>query len=212
MTPAERNALSAAKHRALEVIPERQAMIVEDLAALPKSPLVVAEGTLLPPDVADPERSVWLMPTKDFQARHREDPERRTHPMDVVIAAVNERGIPMVIVDGTRPVEEIADEVEANLADALSAGPAAVMSSGDGRCSVRRTSTSCAKSGWAALVRGPPPNPELQVRRFTCECGREQCQTDIDAMVGTVAANPVVASGHEPNRQPLGTPRVESWP
>src|SRR5205085_6422091 len=101
LTPAERAGLPTAEHRALEVIPERQAMIVDDLAALPRSPLVLAEGTLLPVHVADPARSVWLVPTKDFQARHRYDPERRTEPMDVVVAAANKRGIPIVVVDGS---------------------------------------------------------------------------------------------------------------
>jgi len=96
LTPAERHALPTAEHRALEVIPERQAMIVDDLAALPRSPLVLAEGTLLSPHAADRARSVWLMPAKDFQARHRDDPERRAEPMAAVMAAVSARGIPIV--------------------------------------------------------------------------------------------------------------------
>lgn len=75
-------------------------MIIDDLAAFPRSPLVLAEGTLLPPHVADPARSVWLVPSEDFQARHRDDPGRRTEPMEVVIAAAKQRGIPILVVDG----------------------------------------------------------------------------------------------------------------
>ena len=196
LTPAERAALPTAEHRALEAIPERQAMIVDDLAALPRSPLVLAEGTLLPPHVADPARSVWLVPSKDFQARHRDDPERRTEPMEAVIAAANRRGIPIVVVDGSRPVAEIAVEVEVWLADALKAGPTATtigerrgLLRGANLDVVRQIRMGCARS-WATA------DPEVQVRTFTCECGDEACEADIDATVGAAASGPVIAPGH----------------
>ena len=196
LTPAERAALPTAEHRALEAIPERQAMIVDDLTALPRSPLVLAEGTLLPPHVADPARSVWLVPSKDFQVHHRDDPERRTNPMDVVIAAANARGIPVVVVDGSRPVAEIAVEVEVWLADALKAGPTATtigerrgLLRGANLDVVRQIRMGCARS-WATA------DPEVQVRTFTCECGDEACEADIDATVGAAASGPVIAPGH----------------
>ena len=165
-------------------------------AALPRSPLVLAEGTLLPPHVADPARSVWLVPSKDFQARHRDDPERRTEPMEAVIAAANRRGIPIVVVDGSRPVAEIAVEVEVWLADALKAGPTAT-TIGERRAVlrganldvVRQIRMGCARS-WATA------DPEVQVRTFTCECGDEACEADIDATVGAAASGPVIAPGH----------------
>jgi hypothetical protein len=196
LTPTERAALPTAEHRALEAIPERQAMIVNDLAGLPMSPLVLAEGTLLPPQVADPARSVWLVPSLDFQARHRDDPERRTEPSDVVIAAANERGIPIIVVDGSRPVADIAVDVEARLADALSAGPT-VTTIGERRALlreanldvVRQIRAGCARS-WATA------DAEAQVRTFTCECGDETCAVDIDTTVGAAAAGAVIAPGH----------------
>jgi hypothetical protein len=196
LTPAERAALPTAEHRALEAIPERQAMIIDDLAALPRSPLVLAEGTLLPPHMADPARSVWLMPSKDFQARHRDDPERRAEPMDVIVAAANGHGIPIVVVDGRRPVAEVTVEVEVRLVDALSAGPTAT-TIGERRALlreanldvVRQIRTGCAR--WWATA-----DAEVQVRTFTCECGDEACEADIDATVGTAAAGPLIARGH----------------
>lgn len=196
LSPAERAALTTTEHRALEAIPERQAMIIDDLAALPRSPLVLAEGTLLPPHVADPARSVWLVPSEDFQARHREDPERRTEPMDLVIAAADERGIPIIVVDGTQPAAEIAAQVEVRLADELSAGPTAT-TIGERRMLlreanldvVRQIRSGCARP-WASA------NAEAQLRTFTRECGDETCEADVEMTVGAAAAGAVIAAGH----------------
>ena len=158
---------------------------------------MLAEGTLLPPHAADPARSVWLVRSKDFQARHRDETERRTEPMEVVIAAANARGIPIVVVDGSRSVAQIAVEVEARLADALSAGPTAT-TVGERRASlreanldvVRQIRSGCARS-WATA------DAEVQVRTFTCECGDEACEADVDATVGAAAAaGPVIGRGH----------------
>jgi hypothetical protein len=196
LTSAERKTLPTAEHRALEAIPERQAMIVSDLATLPRSPLVLAEGTILPPHVADPARSVWLMPSKDFQARHRDDPDRRIEPMGSVIAAANARGIPIVVVDGSQSVAAIAVEVEVRLADALSGGPTAT-TIGERRALLREANLDvvgqirmgCARS-WAIA------DAEVQVRTFTCECGDDACEADIDVTVGAAAAGPVIARHH----------------
>ena len=47
--------------------PGTRPMVVDDLAGLPDHPLVVAEGTTLPARAVDPARSVWLLPTPEFQ-------------------------------------------------------------------------------------------------------------------------------------------------
>jgi hypothetical protein len=51
---------------------ERGPMVLDDLRAIPDSPLVVAEGSTLPAQavssgLADRSRAVWLIPTDDFQ-------------------------------------------------------------------------------------------------------------------------------------------------
>src|SRR4029453_16902588 len=56
----------------LSLKPERGPMVLNDLRALPDSPLVVAEGSTLPAQavsggLADRSRAVWLLPTPDFQ-------------------------------------------------------------------------------------------------------------------------------------------------
>jgi hypothetical protein len=48
LSPAKRTALSPAKMLELSLHRERGPMVVDDLQALPRSPLVVAEGTTLP--------------------------------------------------------------------------------------------------------------------------------------------------------------------
>lgn len=63
-TPREMLAMSL--HR------ERGPMVIDDLRALPDSPLVVAEGSTLPAHalssgIAERSRAVWLMPSREFQ-------------------------------------------------------------------------------------------------------------------------------------------------
>ncbi len=76
--------------RTLEANAERCRLMLEDIDALPRSPLVVAEGTPLLPwlvadRVADAGHAVWLVPTPEFQrARLLERPriafERTSDP------------------------------------------------------------------------------------------------------------------------------------
>lgn len=196
LTPAERDALLPADHRALEAIPERQAMVVADLAALPVSPLVVAEGALLPPDKAEPTRSVWLVPTREFQARHRHDPERRTEPMDVVVAAATRHGIPIVVIDGSRTVAEIAAEVESRFAGALAAGPRATTLI-ERRALLREANLDVVNQIRAGCSRPwATADPDVQVRTFTCECGETSCDADVETTVGIAATRPLFAGGH----------------
>jgi hypothetical protein len=196
LTPAERDALPTAEYRPLEVIAERQQMIVDDLATFPRAPLVLAEGTLLPAHAADPARSVWLVPTREFQARHRIDPERRTDPRDVVVAAANARGIPIVTVDGSRSIAELTDDIESRLREVLTAGPTAttiderrVLLREANLDVVRQIRMGCARP-WATV------DAETQVRTFTCECGHADCTADLNTAVGVAAVSPVVAHGH----------------
>ena len=57
---------------------DRGPMVIDDLRGLPASPLIVAEGTTLHPNVvssgvADRSRALWLLPTREFsRARIKE--------------------------------------------------------------------------------------------------------------------------------------------
>jgi len=112
-------------------------LLMEDLQALPESPIVLAEGfRLLPrlvrPHMSDPRHAVWLIPTPNFRraaftARatadafwlRTTDPRRalgnlleRDRIFTEVIAtdaAVN--GLTTLSVDGARPVDDVVEEL-----------------------------------------------------------------------------------------------------
>jgi hypothetical protein len=69
LTPHERRtSASPAEMFEMSLHRERGPMVVDDLRAMPSSPLTVAEGTTVPPAlVAEPGRSVWLIPTPQLQ-------------------------------------------------------------------------------------------------------------------------------------------------
>ena len=67
LSPRERWERPTAELVAMSLHRERGPMVVDDLAGLPDHPLVVAEGTTLPARAVDPARSVWLLPTPEFQ-------------------------------------------------------------------------------------------------------------------------------------------------
>jgi hypothetical protein len=117
MTPEDRIARSPAEILELSLHRERGTMIADDLRRLPTSPLIVAEGSTVTPElvargVADVSRSVWLVPTRDWQRAQLE--ERRT-PENVIeyqflIAAEIEREasaprVTVLTVHGSRSVE-----------------------------------------------------------------------------------------------------------
>ena len=99
---------------------ERGAMVVEDLEALPRSPLVVADGSTLPAAaVADRSRAVWLMPMPEFHDRLLEGKrlERGPRELYLLLAETIERearenGVPICVVDGTLTVDATVDAVQ----------------------------------------------------------------------------------------------------
>jgi hypothetical protein len=113
-------------------------MTVEDVLALPTDPPVLVEGPGLFPEcvaplLTDRRRAMWLLPTDEFKRasaarrdkpsiRHEtSDPERATASWlarDLLLGAhvrreAEQRGLPLLEVDGTRSVEETADLLEA---------------------------------------------------------------------------------------------------
>jgi len=117
---------------------ERVDLAVEDLLAMPGAPLIVAEGPgffpeRIAPLLTDPGKAVWLAPSEGFKrasairrdkpgSRHlTSDPERAQENLirrDVLMGAqvrrgVNELGLAMYEVDGSRSLAEMAAMVEA---------------------------------------------------------------------------------------------------
>ena len=67
LAPENRWSGTAAELLARSLHVERGPMALDDLAALPVAPLIVAEGTVLPPGAAERSRAVWLLPTPAFR-------------------------------------------------------------------------------------------------------------------------------------------------
>jgi hypothetical protein len=187
---------------------ERGPMVIDDLRALPTAPLVVAEGSTVPASVvstgvADRSRAVWLIPTASFRRVQLDAPGTPDGPgrlflrlAHVIEGEARAYAAPILRVDGSKGVDEIASAVEALFADALAAGPRAE------RLAERRALLREANEAVAAQVRAycarpwARCEPETVVRTFVCECGDPACAADVRLRVGDLAAGPVLAPGH----------------
>jgi hypothetical protein len=104
---------------------ERGPLILEDLRALPRAPLVVAEGAALPAAAADPARAVWLIPSaavQDARLAARGLPDARVRLdralRDLIAEEAAAAGLPLL--DAST---DVFAEVERRFAAAIAAGP-----------------------------------------------------------------------------------------
>jgi hypothetical protein len=187
---------------------ERGPMVLDDLRALPDSPLVVAEGSTLPAravssGLADPSRAVWLLPTDDFQrtllgARGTPPGPTALYLLlrDRIAREASQHGVPRLLLDGSLDLEATVTAVEERFAAALAAGPCA-----EGR-GERRALLREANEAIVAQVRGYYARPWAEgdavsvVWGFCCECGSTACQASVHVPVATVLAGAVLAPGH----------------
>lgn len=210
MTPEERwEKTTPAEKRVLSLHRERGPMVVDDLRALPRSPLVLAEGSTLPAAAAprDPARAVWLIPTREFHrtllARRRLSPGVREAYLAVTETIEREAGehaAPILVVDGSRGIDATVAEVEDRFARTLAEGPVAKT------LAERRALLRDANEAIVVQVRGYHARPwaegdaDAHVRSFLCECGDRLCDASVDVPVARAAASPVLARGHTPAR------------
>lgn len=209
MTPEERwERSSPADMLEMSLHLERGPMIVADVRALPTSPMIVAEGSPLPPQavstgIADRSRAVWLIPTPEFHQAQLEKSKLGRRPRELyrLLAAEIEReakehAAPTLIVDGSRAIDETVAALEERFADALAAGPKAETDAD------RRELLREANAAIVAQVRGYYARPwadgdaESVARTFVCECGDTDCASTVDLTIGAVAPGPVLARGH----------------
>jgi hypothetical protein len=187
---------------------ERAPMVVDDLRGLPSSPLIVAEGSPLAPNVvasgiADPRRAVWLLPTEEFhqaqlERRKLEPGPHRLYRLlaDEIEREASESGAPTLAVDGSKGVDEMADVVEKQFAEALAAGPRA-QSRAERRALLREVNEAIAAQVSAYYAQPwAEGDAAAIVRTFVCECGDSGCEASVDLAVGAVAGAPVLAPGH----------------
>lgn len=209
MTPDERWVESSPEEMfELSLHRERGPMIVADLRRLPATPLIVAEGSPVSPEVvssglADRSRGVWLIPTPELQRRRLEERDlpRGPHELYLLLAATiaheaREHDVPILTVDVAAGVEETVAAVEQHFAEALAAGPRAETSA-ERRALLRDANTAIAAQVRAFYAR-PWAEGEADsvIRAFLCECGNRACDASVELAVGALSSEPVLAPGH----------------
>jgi hypothetical protein len=209
MTPQERWMQSTpAEMFDMSLHGERGSMVLDDLRALPHSPLLLAEGSTLPAQavssgIADRSRAVWLLPTPEFQQTllgARDTPPGPTALYlllrDRIVREVSEHGAPTLVLDGSLDLDATVAAVEEQFAAALAEGPHAETRS------ERRALLREANEAIVAQVRGYYARPwaegdaEPVVREFLCECGNTACHASVHVSVAAVVAGAVLAPGH----------------
>ncbi|WP_119105817.1 hypothetical protein, partial [Streptomyces sporangiiformans] len=191
---------------------ERGAMIADDVRALPRSPLVIAEGTPVTPSVAGASgRAVWLLPTAEVQyARLVErglSPGEGAFPLYQALrreieARVEEYGGRKLVVDGRQSVADTVAEVEALFAGPLAEGPVAATAVERRRLS--RFANRAVVSQYQRFSARPwaPDGALNTVYGFACECGHDACTADVELAVADFpelpdeGSPPVLAPGH----------------
>ena len=213
LTPKERLVDASPEDMvAMTLHAERARMVVDDVRALPQSPMIVAEGSTVPASVvsagvAAPSRSIWLLPTRELQLAQRGEQggESNKDRAFVLLAEQIERnavehGVPILRVDGSRGVDEIYAVVEELFADALTAGPRAETPE-ERRALLRYANDAVVAQARGFLSRvGTPADLEVFTRVFVCECGNPRCEEDLEMPVAAferaAAAGAVTAPRH----------------
>jgi hypothetical protein len=204
LTPAERTALSPTEMLELSLHRERGPLVVDDLQALPRSPLVVAEGTTLPAGaVQDRSRAVWLLTTPELQRARLEERGLSHGPRELYLLVAEtierearEHDMRVLVVDGARTIDATVAAVERLFRDALDEGPRAET------VAERRELLREGNEAIVAQVRAHYARPwadgaaDQVVRSFVCECGERSCAANVEVPVGVAAAEPVLAAGH----------------
>lgn len=183
---------------------ERFRLIVEEIEKLPRSPLVLAEGTPLLPwlirtRVSSAAHAVWLVPTPEFQRsllerRPQTTFERTSNPAraasnrierEIRVGAMieydaGERGGHVLKVDGSRDLRAMADAVEAIFESAITAGPRAETK--EERRKLRRDGNLTLLRQVATYFERVPGAGDAATSPvpFACECGASGCDGSVE--------------------------------
>jgi len=181
--------------------------VLDDVAALPEAPLVIAEGSTVSPTALatkaiDRTHALWLLPAPGFlearlSARELGDGQRSLYHLlaDVIEREAAARGAPVLRIDKALGLADVVDAVETHFAEALAAGPRAET------LEERRALLREANAAIVAQVRGywarpwADGNAETVVQEFLCECGDPACTTNVRLPVGEAAMG-AIAPGH----------------
>lgn len=203
LSPEARWAAPVDELLAMSLHRERGPMLVDDVRALPASPLVVAEGTVVTPEVAGrlPGRAaLWLLPTPELLEKRLAERELGPGPLalyrrlaEVIEDEVRAAGAPFLTVDGDT---DVTVEVERLWADATAGGLCAA-----GRAERRallREANEATVGQYKGYFARPWARGDLRgvVATFSCECGATDCAAQLPCEVLEFPADPLLAPGH----------------
>jgi hypothetical protein len=176
----------------LDYAREQFELVLEDLAAYPASPPIVAEGPQLLPELTGPQ-AAFLLPTPEFQRTglYRRQPGRRPQLVERdallaegIRAQAVRNGRRTIEVDGSRGPVGVVTRLEALFAPILEAPRPAP----DLAAMRRHENGLIAENLVAAGIASYP---------FACECGRSGCMERVEVPAAGLAARaPIVASAH----------------
>lgn len=208
MTPEERWVRSTPSEQLeLSLHAERGPMVVDDLRRLSRTPLTIAEGSPISPEivsagVAAPSHALWLIPTAELQ-RARLSEAGWSVELPVLLTATIERdakehGAPILAVDGLHGVDDMVSAVEEAFAAVLAEGPCA-QTAAERRALLRYANEAVVSQCLAYLARPwTTGTPESMVRTFVCECDDPECDTAVELAVTdflhAADAGPVLAA------------------
>jgi gluconate kinase len=205
LTPHERRTSTTPKEMfEMSLHRERGPMVVDDLRATPPSPLTVAEGsTVSAALVAEPGRSVWLLPSPELQEARLKERDGRAIELYLLLAAEIERearahDAPILTIEASHTIEATVAAVEELFADALAAGPHAE-SRAERRALLREGNLAQVEQVRAFCARPWADGDAGSVERaFVCECGDPACDASVVLTVAAATAEPALAPGHAP--------------
>lgn len=160
---------------------DRRPMIVDDLRALPRTPLIVAEGGPIHPEMVTlGGAAVWLLPSPEVQrerlARRHPDgiPTGYLRTYEKVLADLAAGTVPTLVIDGLS-VSETVDELSRRFTDRLAAGPTAAGI--DARRALIREGNRALVAQYTSPRAVPlvPGDPGTSIRTFDCECAAPDC-------------------------------------
>jgi len=202
LSPEARREQEPRELLAMSLHHERGAMVSDDIRTLPRSPLLLAEGSVITPaSVPREATAVWLLPTPERQERQLQARDGRSNALyrllaSAIEAEVRAAGARIVAVEG---IMETVAAVEAAFGGALVVGPLA--ESLVERQELLREANLAQVEQVRAFYARPwaTGHSERVERTFICECGDRECVADVRQTVGLASA-PVVSPGHAPAR------------
>ena len=189
----------------------RGPMVIDDLRALPESPLIVAEGSPLPASavpagIALSTQAVWLVPTRRFQAENLAaagtiggHAALYRDLREVIAREARRHRVPVIEIDGSESISATVSAVESMFGAALRAGPCAG-TVGERQALLREMNDAIAEQVRGYFARPwAEGDPDAVRRTFVCECGDPACDAELELTVGDLAARRACAPKHVPD-------------